>query len=167
MSVAALIVYVPAITMPVMTLEQLGQTSTASIWHGMIDLLAEGHYGVGLTILFFSIIAPLVKLGSMLGLTLAQGRFERKHRAVTFRMVEFIGRWGMLDVLLVAVLVAAVKLGDLVNVTPGPGVIAFAAVVVLSLLASASFDPHAIWDTAPNAEPGGDVKQESVLEKKP
>jgi paraquat-inducible protein A len=61
-------------------------------------------------------------------------------------MVEFLGRWGMVDVLLVAVLVAVVKLGDLVTVTPGPGVLAFGSVVVLSLLASAAFDPHALWE---------------------
>lgn len=139
--------------MPVMTLERLGQTSSASIWHGTIDLLSERHYGVGLTILLFSIIAPVGKLAALLALTLASGHIERKHKATTFHLVEFIGRWGMLDVLLVAVLVAAVKLGDLVSVTPGSGVIAFGAVVMLSLFASASFDPHAIWDAAP-AKPG-------------
>ena len=61
-------------------------------------------------------------------------------------MIEFIGRWGMVDVLLVAVLVAVVKLGDLVEVTPGPGVVVFGGVVILSLIASAMFDPHAIWE---------------------
>jgi len=149
LAVAALILYPAAILMPVMTLERLGQTSSASIWHGTIDLLSERHYGVGLTILLFSIVAPVGKLGALLALTLASGHFERKHKATTFRAVEWIGRWGMLDVLLVAVLVAAVKLGDLVSVTPGPGVIAFGAVVLLSLLASATFDPHAIWDPPP------------------
>ena len=146
LAVAALLLYPAAILLPVMTLERLGQTSSASIWHGTIDLLSERHYGVGITILVFSIIGPLGKLAALLALTLASGHIERQHKATTFQLVEWIGRWGMLDVLLVAVLVAAVKLGDLVSVTPGPGVIAFGAVVVLSLLASASFDPHAIWD---------------------
>jgi paraquat-inducible protein A len=64
-----------------------------------------------------------------------------------YRAIEAAGRWGMIDVLLVAVTIAAVKLGDLVVVTPGPGVVAFGACVVLSLAASAVFNPHAIWET--------------------
>ena len=72
-----------------------------------------------------------------------------RQRALTYRLVEFLGRWGMLDVVLIAVLVAAVKLGDLVEVRPGPGLAVFASVVVLSLLASASFDPHGLWETKP------------------
>ena len=151
--------------MPVMTLERLGQTSSASIWHGTIDLLSERHYGVGLTILLFSIVAPVGKLAALLALTLASGHIERKHKATTFHLVEFIGRWGMLDVLLVAVLVAAVKLGDLVSVTPGPGVIAFGAVVMLSLFASASFDPHAIWDAAPTKPTASDRKAATAAAK--
>ena len=68
-------------------------------------------------------------------------------RAGTYRLVEWTGRWGMLDVLLVTMLVAVLKLRDLVEVTPGPAAIAFTAMVVLSLLASAAFDPHRLWET--------------------
>ena len=64
----------------------------------------------------------------------------------TYRVVEFTGRWGMLDVLLVTLLIAVVKLGDVVQVAPGPAALAFTAVVVLSLLAAATFDPHALWE---------------------
>ena len=71
---------------------------------------------------------------------------HKHHRASTYRVVEWIGRWGMLDVLLVALLVAAVKLGSWVEVHPGPGVAAFGGVVIFSLLASAAFDPQAIWE---------------------
>ena len=77
---------------------------------------------------------------------------ERRHQALTYRIVEFTGRWGMLDVTLVAVLVAALKLGDMVEVTPGPAALAFAAVVVLSLIAVAFFNPQRLWDEPPTEE---------------
>jgi len=141
---AALIIYPFALLMPVMQIERLGHTTDASIWAGMVGLLAEGHLFVGLAVLLFSVIAPVFKLGALF--VLCAGVLEPRDRATTYRLVEFVGRWGMVDVLLVAILVAAVKLGDLVEVTPGPGVIAFGTVVVLSLIASAMFDPHAIWE---------------------
>lgn len=148
LAIAALLIYPLALTLPVMTITRLGHAETASIWTGMVGLLAEGHLAVGLAVLFFSIIAPISKLAALFALC-APRVLPARHRARTYAMVEFLGRWGMVDVLLVAVLVAIVKLGDLVTVTPGPGVIAFGSVVVLSLLASAAFDPHALWEPDP------------------
>ena len=143
---AALALYPLALFLPVMTLERLGHESVTSVWGGMVKLLAEGHLGVGIAVLAFSVVAPVAKLVALAVLCLGGRVVGREHRAATYHFVEFVGRWGMVDVLLVALLVAAVKLGDLVEVTPGPGVIAFGAVVVLSMLASMSFDPHAIWE---------------------
>ena len=74
------------------------------------------------------------------------------HKAVTYRLIELTGRWGMVDVFVVALLVAFLKIGDVVNVAPGPGVAAFTAMVVLNLLASASFDPHALWLRSDNTQ---------------
>jgi paraquat-inducible protein A len=149
LALAALLIYPVALSLPVMNLTRLGHETHASIWSGMIGLLLEGHLFVGLTVLFFSVIAPVAKLIALFALCAGRGAMAARDRARTYRWVEFIGRWGMVDVLLVAVLVAAVKLGDLVEVTPGPGVAAFGAVVLLSLLASAAFDPHAIWEDEP------------------
>jgi paraquat-inducible protein A len=146
---AALIIYPLALSLPVMRIERLGHVSDASIWSGMIGLLAEGHLFVGGIVLLFSIITPVAKLIALFVLCAGSRGLQARHRARTYRLVEFIGRWGMVDVLLVAVVVATVKLGDLVQVTPGPGVVAFGSVVLLSLLASAVFDPHAIWETDP------------------
>jgi len=146
-SLAALILYPLALTLPVMRIERLGHTHVSSIWGGMVDLLAEGRLFVGLAILLFSIVTPIGKLGAMFVLCSGDRLLRASHRAFTYRVVEFLGRWGMADVLLVAIVVAIVKLGDLVQVTPGVGVVAFGAVVILSLLASAAFDPHAIWET--------------------
>ncbi len=69
-----------------------------------------------------------------------------RYTARTYRVIEWAGRWGMLDVLLIALLVAWIKIGDLVEVSPGPGALTFTLCVLLSLLASAHFDPHALWD---------------------
>ncbi|MFI4870905.1 MAG: paraquat-inducible protein A [Phycisphaerales bacterium JB061] len=146
LAAAALVLYVPALTLPVMTLSRLGHESVNSIWSGTVRLLAEGHYPVGLTIFFFSIVAPIAKLSALFALCFGRRWLSRGAKASTYHAVEFIGRWGMLDVLLVAILVAIVKLGDLVTVTPGPGVVVFGVVVLLSMLATISFDPHAIWE---------------------
>lgn len=146
LAAAALVLYIPAITLPVMTLSRLGHESAGSIWSGTVGLLAEGHYGVGLTIFFFSIVAPVAKLSALFALCFGRRWLSHGARASTYHAIEFIGRWGMLDVLLVALLVAIVKLGDLVTVTPGPGAAVFGVVVLLSMFASISFDPHAIWE---------------------
>lgn len=145
---AALLLYPLALWLPVMQIERLGHESHASIWSGTVALLAEGHLFVGLAVLLFSVVAPIGKLALIFGLCVGQGLIARQDRARAYRLIELIGRWGMVDVLLVAILVAVVKLGDLVEVTPGPGVVIFGVVVILSLLASAAFDPHAIWEEA-------------------
>lgn len=146
LATAALVLYPLALWLPVMEIQRLGHESHASIWSGTVALLAEGHLFVGLAVLLFSIIAPVTKLGLIFALCIGQRFIASRHRARAYRLIEFIGRWGMVDVLLVALLVAIVKLGDLVEVTPGMGVIVFGTVVILSLLASAAFDPHAIWE---------------------
>lgn len=129
-----------------MQIERLGQSHAASLWTGTIELISDGQLFVGIVVLVCSIIAPAIKITAMLVLCSGDMVLRQRHRAVTYRVVEWIGRWGMLDVLLVAILVAAVKLGDWVQVNPEPGAAAFAGVVVFSLLSSAAFDPHAIWE---------------------
>jgi len=112
----------------------------------MVGLLSEGHWFVGGAVLLFSVIAPIGKLVMILALCLGAGNVTLQDQARIYRLVEFVGRWGMVDVLLVALVVAVVKLGDLVQVTPGPGVVVFGGVVVLSLIASSVFDPRSIWE---------------------
>jgi len=145
--IAALVLYPAAMSLPVLEVERLGHSTSSTIWSGVVSLLAEGELLVGLVVLISSIIAPLAKLAAMLALCSGQIFDDKRHDALTYRAVEWIGRWGMIDVLLVTILVAAVKLGSWVEVTPGPGVAAFAGVVILSLAASAAFDPHAVWET--------------------
>ena len=144
-AVGGLIMYFPAILLPILEIEKLGHHHAASLLGGTIDLLFEGNLIVGVVVLVFSIVLPLVKLLALLELSHI-GITHRKHRAWTYRIVEWTGRWSMMDVLLLALLVTLVKLGDLVAFQLGPAVIAFVMCVVMSLIASVMFDPHAIWE---------------------
>jgi len=145
-ALAAQILFPFAIGLPMLEVERFGHTSTASIVEGVASLLASGHWVIGAVVLLCSIVLPLGKLVSLLVLSAGGLMLRHRHRALTYRLVEWTGRWGMLDVLLVALLVAIIKLGDIVVVTPGPAALAFTGCVVLSLLAAACFDPHALWE---------------------
>lgn len=146
-SLAALLLFPLGVMLPVLRLEQLGHVADASIWGGSISLLAHGQVLVGVVVLVCSIVIPLLKLAGLFLLTAPIPVFSRSMKSRVYKWIEIAGKWGMIDVLLVAVLVAAVKLGDLVAVHPGPGVLAFATTVLLSLVASATYNPHAIWET--------------------
>ncbi|NUQ47172.1 MAG: paraquat-inducible protein A [Phycisphaerae bacterium] len=152
-ALAALILYPMAVSLPMIRVERFGHTHESSILEGTYTLLTTGHVVVGLIVFVCSIVLPIGKLASLLVLSAGGMLMRHEHRALTFRVVEFTGRWGMLDVLLVAVLVAALKIGDLVEVTAGPAALAFTSCVVLSLLATAAFDPHSLWP--PNAPING------------
>ncbi len=144
-AVGALVLYVPAVFLPILEIEKLGHHHTTSLLGGTLDLLLHGNWFVGLIVLLFSIILPLVKLIALLELSWI-GLTRQKHRAWTYRLVEIAGRWSMMDVLLLALLVTMVKLGDLVSFRLGPAVLAFVMCVVMSMVASIMFDPHAIWE---------------------
>jgi paraquat-inducible protein A len=148
-ALAALILYPFAIGLPMLEVQRFGHTSEASILEGVATLLGAGHLIVGLIVLLCSIVFPLGKLMALLTLSAGGVWMRRRHRMLTYRVVEWTGRWGMLDVLLVAILVAAVKLGDMVEVTVGPAALAFAMCVVLNLIAAACFDPHSLWESQP------------------
>ncbi len=145
LALAGLVLYPVAIGLPMIRVDQFGHHNDASILEGTATLLSSGHVLVGVVVLLCSIVLPLGKLLSLLLLSAGGMMMRREHRALTYHIVEFTGRWGMLDVLLVAILVAVLKLGDMVEVSAGPAALAFTACVVLSLLASAAFDPHSLW----------------------
>lgn len=147
-ALAALILYVPAVTMPIMQLEQLGHVHSTSVLGGSFELLAYGEIVVGVVVLLCSVVVPVGKLLALLLLSL-RPRWRAHHLAFTYRSVEQLGRWGMVDVLLLAVLVAALKLGDLVTLAPGPAALLFTLMVILSLLAAAWFDPRVLWQQSP------------------
>ena len=163
LALAALILYPIAVSLPILHIHEFGHSSESSILTGTASLWASGQIFVGTIVLLCSVLLPIAKLAGLIALS--SGAFlRRQHRARTYHWVEWTGRWGMLDVLLVAVLVAAMKLGDLVEVNAGPGAAAFAICVILSLLASASFDPRLLWHREEDtpASPEGEASTESV-----
>ena len=144
-AVGAFFLFWPAILLPILRIEQLGMTHQSSILGGTMELFAHGSYFVGAIVMLFSIIFPLTKIVLLIELSLLE-IFHRKHKAFTLRMMEHFGKWSMMDVMLLAFLVMLVKLGDMVEFSFGPAIFAFILCVAMSMLASLSFDPHAIWE---------------------
>lgn len=142
---AAFILYWPAILLPILEIEKLGHHHHSSLLFGTIELLRQGDWFVGIVVLLFSIVFPLVKIVLLLELSLL-GLLHRQHKARTYRVMEFAGKWSMMDVMLLAFMVMLVKLGSLVQFHFGPAVWAFVLCVAMSMLASICFDPHTIWD---------------------
>lgn len=149
-AVGAFVLFWPAILMPILQIERLGQSTQQSILSGIIDLFRHGSYFVGGVVLLFSIIFPLTKIVLLIELSCLEWLGTR-HKAFTLRMMEHVGKWSMMDVMLLALLVMLVKLGNLVHFEFGPAVIAFVACVVMSMVASLSFDPHSIWEPSNDA----------------
>ena len=141
---AAFILYWPAVLLPILEIQQLGHRHTSSLLGGTLELLSHGSWFVGMIVLLFSIVFPLIKIVLLLELSLL-GMLARRHKAVTYRAMELVGKWSMLDVMLLAFMVMLVKLGDLVQFSFGPAVIAFVMCVAMSMIASLLFDPHLIW----------------------
>jgi paraquat-inducible protein A len=144
-ALAAFVLFWPAVLLPVLEIEQLGHTHKASILGGIFDLFAHGSWFVGLVVLVFSIVFPLAKIILLLEISLLE-LLHRRHKAWTLRLMEHLGKWSMMDVMLLAFLVMMVKVGDMVEFHLGPAVVAFVACVAMSMVASLSFDPHSIWD---------------------
>lgn len=149
---AALILYLPANIYPIMRMHFYGAYSESTVWDGVVSLAQHNQWFVAAIVFLASIAIPLAKLSVLLYLVastaLHRGRRLRERTRI-YRFVDVIGPWAMLDVFLLAVLVALVKLGTIATILPGPGLIAFACVVVLTMLASASFDPKLIWHRTP------------------
>ena len=144
-ALGAFCLFWPAILMPILEVEQLGNRSTSSILGGIIELFQHGSYFVGGIVFLFSILFPLAKIVMLFELSCLKV-LNRRHKAFTLRLMEKLGKWSMMDVMLLAFLVMLVKLGDLVEFQFGPAIVAFVGCVAMSMLASLCFDPHAIWD---------------------
>ena len=144
-AVAAFVLFWPAVMLPILRIERLGQEQQQSILGGIIELYRHGSFFVGSVVLVFSIVFPLAKISLLIELSWLQ-LLHRRHKAATLRLMEHLGKWSMMDVMLLAFLVMLVKLGNLVHFEFGPAVIAFTLCVAMSMVASLSFDPHSIWE---------------------
>ncbi len=146
---ASLLLYFPANLLPILKVESITGAQANTIVGGVIQFWQMGDYPVAIIIFCASVMIPVLKIISLLWLCLA-ARLGRHPLAMTriYRVTEVIGRWSMVDVFVVAILVAVVQLGSVITIHPGPAALSFASVVVLTMLAAISFDPRLIWDAA-------------------
>ncbi len=147
--IAASILYIPANLLPIMYTDQLGNTVPATIMGGVFLLIRLGSFPIAAIIFVASVMVPLGKLVAMYYLCWSVARRQpgsERQRTLLYRMTELIGKWSMVDVFVVAILVALVHLTGLVVFRPGPGALAFAGVVIVTLLAAEGFDQRLIWD---------------------
>lgn len=152
-SLTALIFYFPANILPFMTIELYGNRQSTTIWQGILTLLNGGSITVAAVVFLASIVIPFVKLTILFYLSFTAGSStHRNFKLKLLHFVEIIGRWSMLDIFLLAVLVSLLKLGRLSTVQPEMGAALFAAVVVFTMLASANFDPHNLKENVKNDE---------------
>ena len=150
---ASIVFYLPANLYPMMATEALGATTTSTIMEGVILLWDMGSYPVALVILIASVFIPIIKMLAISFLCFRAAKAQRKTsvkkaRSYTklYRFTEFIGRWSMVDVFVVSILVALVQLGSLLSIYPGVASLSFASVVILTMLSALNFDPRLLWD---------------------
>lgn len=149
LSLAALVLYVPANIYPILKMYLHGAYSESTVWDGVVTLMTYNEWAVAVIVFLASMVIPLVKLAGLFALVLTARMGWSRHlreRTWLYKFIDAIGPWAMLDVFLLAVLVALVKLSGWAKVIPGPGLLAFTAMVVLTMLASAAFDPKLIWE---------------------
>jgi paraquat-inducible protein A len=157
--IAATLCCFPAHLYPIMTTTSLGNTQPATIISGVMQFLSHGDWPIALIIFSASVLVPFGKIMALAWLCLAVRRgapVDMHAQMRLYRITEWVGRWSMIDVFVVAIVVALVRLGNLMSITPGPGGVAFAAVVVLTMLAAFSFDPRLLWDRQPPSDAPSD-----------
>lgn len=146
---AAAFLYIPANVLPILHTTSVAHDSNDTIFSGIIELWTGGSWPLALLVFTVSILVPALKfvvLGFLLLSTHRHSRWAVHDRAVLYRLVEFIGRWSMLDIFVVALMVTLVQLRGIATIEAGPGALAFAAVVILMMYSAQAFDPRLIWD---------------------
>lgn len=155
--IAGLVAYIPANLYPMMITQTVTDTYVSTIVGGAVDLIAYGDPFVGIVVLVASVVIPVGKFVAIAWVMLAIRRARRGHAHRLHRLyeaVEFIGRWSMIDVFVVAILAALVHLGQVAGVFPGLAAICFGASVIFTMLSALSLDPRLIWDATDAATDG-------------
>ena len=148
----AIVLYIPANLLPVMYTRTIFDEEKDTIMSCVLVLLQSGSWPIAVLVFIASIVVPLLKilaLGVVLFSAWRRSPRYRTHTSELYRMVEFIGRWSMLDVYAISLLVALVQIRSLASVAVGWGALAFGAVVVLTMFAARTFDERLLWDTPP------------------
>jgi len=147
--ITACILYIPANIYPIMVTDQLGTSTDSTIIGGVLLLISMGSIPIAAVIFIASVIVPVGKILAMFYLcfTVSRGTsVSPRQLTIAYRMTEFIGKWSMVDVFVVAILVALVHLGGILVIRPGIAAVAFAGLVMVTMVAAESFDPRLFWD---------------------
>lgn len=147
--ITALIFYIPANLFPIMVSEQLGVIEATTIIGGIIVLWEMGSQPIAIVVFVASVVVPITKFIILFWLCYCAkfgSAVSPKELSSLYRVTEFIGRWSMVDVFVVAVLVALIQLGTVLNVQPGVAALTFAMMVILTIVAAEIFDPRLLWD---------------------
>lgn len=156
--VSATILYIPANLLPIMTVIYFGAGQPDTILSGVQELIAAEMWPVAILVFFASITVPVLKLVGLVYLLLTVQRrspSRQRDRTRLYRLIEGVGRWSMVDIFMISLLAALVQLGTIASIQAQIGAVAFASVVVITMLASESFDPRLIWDAAGQETPHG------------
>ena len=146
---AAALCYVPANVLPIMTVTSLGKAQSDTIMSGVVYLLLHGMWPLAVVVFMASVFVPVLKILIIAYLLISVRRgssWRPAERTRLYRITEAIGRWSMVDIFVVTILVALVRLGSLATIQAEIGAVFFGAVVVLTMLAAESFDPRLLWD---------------------
>lgn len=147
--IAAAVMYVPANLLPILTTRELGVSTESTIIAGLVQFWNAGSYPIAIVIFTASIMIPILKIVALLWLcAAAKGLVPHSAKILgkVYWITELLGRWSMVDIFVVAILVTMVQLGNYMSITPGPGALAFAGVVMLTMFAAMGFDPKLLWD---------------------
>lgn len=174
---ASVVMYVPANAMPIMETSTVIGDSSHTIIGGIGELWAGGTWELAIIVFIASIAVPILKIGSLAYLAWTAGHAStrrKRERSRLYRIVENVGHWSMLDVFVVVLLAAMIRFGSIASVQPQPGLLAFGAVVILTMLASSSFDPRLIWSPsdahalpASTADPSADASTNDTTAPSP
>lgn len=147
--IAGMIAYIPANTYPMLLTSTLIERSESTIIGGVVELIEHGSFGIALIVFVASVMIPVGKFIAIIYLAISVQRRSRdnqheRHKA--YEVVEFIGRWSMIDVFVVAILSALVQLDTIATINPGIAAVSFALSVICTMLSAQAFDSRLIWD---------------------
>lgn len=153
--IASAILYIPANTLPIMSVYMLGSGQPDTIISGVFHLLESGQWPLALIVFMASIVVPLLKLITLSFLLISiqmKSRWRQRDRMILYKITEYVGRWSMVDVFVISILVGLVQFGNFARVEANAGSFSFAAVVVLTMFAARTLDEHLIWDISRKEE---------------
>lgn len=164
--ITAAILYIPANLLPIMTISSLGRGMPSTIMGGVLELIHAEMLPVAMVVFVASILVPTFKLVGIAILLYSVQRHQpmsAQQRILMYRFIEWIGRWSMLDIFVIAILVSLINFGNLATISAGPGAAAFASVVILTMFAAVTFDPRLIWDNTFDKQ-DADIEEEEIAE---